>query len=231
MPPDSRPILVVSFVDATLDLLVSNLSALGVSAVPCTTFADAEKLALNDTFNGILIDLTSIIKAKGEEKIIAYTLASVYPALRVRVIGQMAVPMAMPGDAKQDNNLKDFVNRSCAGFTPRTLRHFRRRDKCISTIIKDSTDGERGFTLNVSWGGAFIVSLHVERYQVGQELVVILHELGLQVNVRICWIQPWGQRHFTGFGVEFVSVDEELEKALFLLLKHERSIDRDRITN
>jgi Tfp pilus assembly protein PilZ len=230
MAPACRPILVVSYTETTLDTLVSSLVSLGANVMPCETFCHAEQLALHESFSGILIDLTSIIKAKGEEKLVAYTLASIYPTLRVRVIGPMPIPMAMPGDAKQDNSLKDFVNRTCAEFLPRTLRMYRRRDKCVSTTIIGDETGERGFTLNISWDGAFIVSTHSERFTVGQEMAISLHELGLVVNVRVCWVQPWGQRHFSGYGIKFISVDEELEKALFQLLKHDRSIDRDRIT-
>jgi PilZ domain len=231
MPQISRPILVVSYVDATLELLVKSLLQLDISAVPCNAFCDSEKLALENTYNGILIDLTSIIKAKGEEKVVAYGLASVYPSLRVRSMGAMLIPMAMPGDAKQDNSLKDFIYKTCAEFAPRSLRLYRRRDKCVSIIRKDIPGDERGFTLNISWGGAFIIDNHSERFTVGQKMTFLLHELGLEVNVVVCWIQAWGHRHFPGIGVRFETVDEELEKALFQLLKHDRSIDRDRITS
>ncbi len=231
MPQISRPILVVSYVEATLEQLVKSLLQLEVSAIPCNIFCDAEKLALENTYNGILIDLTSIIKAKGEEKVVAYGLASVYPSLRVRSMGAMLIPMAMPGDAKQDNSLKDFINKTCAEFEPRSLRLYRRRDKCVSIIRKDIPGEERGFTLNISWGGAFIIDNHPERFTAGQKMTLFLHELGMEVNVVVCWIQPWGHRHFPGIGVRFETVDEELEKALFQLLKHDRSIDRDRITS
>jgi len=110
MPQISRSILVVSYVEATLELLVKNLIPLDVTAIACNNFCDAEKLALKNTYSGILIDLTSIINAKSEEKVVSYGLASVYPSLRVRSMGAMLIPMAMPGDAKQDNSLKDFVN-------------------------------------------------------------------------------------------------------------------------
>ncbi len=231
MPQISRSILVVSYVEATLELLVKSLQQLDISSVPCNAFCDAEKLALENTYNGILIDLTSIIKAKGEEKVVAYGLASVYPSLRVRSMGAMLIPMAMPGDAKQDNSLKDFVNKTCAEFNPRSLRLYRRRDKCVSTVRKDITEEERGFTLNISWGGAFIIDTHPERFVVGQNMTLFLQELGMEVSVIVCWIQTWGHRHFPGIGVRFEAIDYELENALFQLLKHDRSIDRDRITS
>lgn len=230
MPQISRPILVVSYIETTLELLVNSLIPLGVSAIPCSSFCDAEKLALENTYNGILIDLTSIIKAKGEEKVVAYNLTSIYPPLRVRSLGAMLVPMAMPGDAKQDNSLKDFICKTCAEFKPRSLRLYQRRDKCISTTRRDTAEEERGFTLNISWGGAFIVDTHPERFSTGQKLTFFLHELGVEVNVIVCWIQSWGHRRCPGIGVRFETVDEELEKALFQLLRHDRSGDRDRNT-
>ena len=104
MAQPSHPILVVSYGEETRAALVTTLNNNGASTVSCATFCDAENLALAGLYSGILVDLPSIIKSKGEEKIVAYTLANFFPILRVRTMGGMLVPMAMPGSAKQDKS-------------------------------------------------------------------------------------------------------------------------------
>ncbi|HPX60387.1 MAG TPA: PilZ domain-containing protein [Deltaproteobacteria bacterium] len=221
------PILVVAYADDVRAVLEKGLERFCVQVMSCASFHEAEALALVNTVNGLLVDLTSIIKAKGTEKVLAYTLASVYPTLRVRNTGGEPVPMAMPGDAKQDSSLNDFVTKSCAAFMPRRLRRYRRREICVSTVRLHSGADERGFTLNISWGGAFVVDTHPERFAIGQDLQLFFQEIGLEVAVKVCWIQYWGQRHFPGIGVSFTAIDDKLEKALFQLLKHDREHDRD----
>lgn len=226
----TAPVLVVAYSDDACKLLQHNLEHLEVQPATCETFCQAEKLALEGCYNGILIDLPSIIKAKGEEKNVAYTLASVYPALRVRTLGKMLVPMAMPGDVKQDISLNDFICKSCAPFMPRRLRAHRRRNICISTVRLHAGADERGFTLNISWGGAFIADMHPERFTVGQELRLFFQEPGLKITATICWIQYWGHNRIPGVGVKFTEPGEALEKALFALMKHDRDHDPDRLS-
>ena len=103
-----------------------------MNGVVCESFLEAEDVAREGVFNGILVDLQSIVKAKGDEKIIACSLTGFYPTLRVRALGSMLVPMAMPGDAKQDSSINDFLTKSCSTFAPRRLRLHRRRDITLS---------------------------------------------------------------------------------------------------
>lgn len=153
MPLPLNPILVVSYSDETRADLVSTLNKSGVAASPCATFCEAENLALKGLYNGLLVDLPSMIKSKGEEKIVAYTLANYFPTLRVRTMGSMLVPMAMPGSVKQDSNLVDFLSRTCSQFSPRTLRAHRRHQICVSTLLYCMGEEHRGFTMDISWGG------------------------------------------------------------------------------
>jgi hypothetical protein len=132
LPVISNPILVISYNADIRKALVDNLLWINAAGVPCESFLEAEDIAREGVYNGILVDLQSIVKAKGDEKVIACSLTGFYPTLRVRAIGGMLVPMAMPGDARQDNSLSDFLSRSCLAFTPRRLRLHRRRDVVLS---------------------------------------------------------------------------------------------------
>jgi hypothetical protein len=222
----SNPILVISYnVDIRLALL-DNLQRNSAAGVPCESFIEAEDIAREGVYNGILVDLQSIVKAKGDEKIIACSLTGFYPTLRVRALGAMLVPMAMPGDARQDSSLGAFLSTTCAAFTPRRLRLHRRRDIVISTL---RCSGEQLFTLNMSWGGAFIVDACPEKYEIGQVLQLEFPEFEHSFSATICWIRPWGQRRIPGVGVAFHCGDERMESILAVLIQRDRNNDRDRM--
>jgi CheY-like chemotaxis protein len=221
-------LLVVSYNVQTRRSLAENLESIGATGTACETFLQAEDMARESAYNGILVDLQSMVKAKGDEKVIACSLISVYPALRVRVLGSLLVPMAMPGDSQQQSSLINFLRDSCTPFVPRRLRRYRRRDVVLPALLGPSP-GERAVVLNLSWGGAFIADVHPERFAIDSNLVLTLPEFGVETVVTIRRIQPWGERRVPGIGVSFGVLDEKLETSLASVLKSSNTDDRDRI--
>lgn len=230
MPLPLHPILVVSYVEETRNSLVATLTNSGARAVPCATFCEAENLALKGLYCGLLVDLPSIIKSKGEEKIVAYTLANFFPTLRVRAMGTLLIPMSMPGSAKQDKSLGDFLSKTCPVFAPRPLRVFRRHQVCLPTLLHCSGKEYRGFTRDLSWGGAFIVDVNSERFAAETVAAVSFPDCGLTLEASIRWFRPWGQRFAPGIGISFAELDESVMTVFSGILKSSREFDRDRLT-
>jgi len=229
LPLISYPILVISYNADIRQALFDNLHRNNAVGVPCESFLNAEDIAREGVFNGILVDLQSIVKAKGDEKMVACSLTGFYPTLRVRALGSMLVPMAMPGDARQDNSLSDFLTKTCLGFMPRRLRLHRRRDVVISAVSCSVAPDDRLFTMNLSWGGAFIVDAHPEKYEVGQVIELAFPEFGCTLSASVCWIRPLGHRRVPGIGVGFCEVSAGMESALAALMQRDRNNDRDRM--
>lgn len=225
----SHPILVVSYTQDTLAALTATLGKNGAAAAPCTTFCEAENLALEGLYSGLLVDLPSIIKSKGEEKIVACTLANFFPTLRVRALGSMLVPMSMPGIAKQDKSLNDFLNTTCSAFEPRKLRRHKRHKIPISTLMHYNGVDYRGFTLDVGWGGAFIADVFPEKFRTGEEITIRLVEYDFEVRSTICSLTPWGQCAASGVSINFGDLDEKTESVLASILKTRKEFDRDRL--
>ncbi|MBC7963559.1 MAG: PilZ domain-containing protein [Steroidobacteraceae bacterium] len=229
MPSPPHPILIVSYTKDTLAALTATLNNSNVAAAPCSSFCEAENLALEGLYSGLLVDLPSMIKSKGEEKIVACTLANFFPTLRVRALGSMLVPMSMPGIAKQDKDLNDFLKVTCPAFNTRKLRRHKRHNVSVSTLLHHNDIEFRGFTLDLAWGGAFIADMFPERFPLGEEVAVQFVEFGFEVRCTICSITPWGQRNASGIGVSFNDLDETAESALTGLLKTRKEFDRDRL--
>lgn len=229
--PASHPeaaVLVVAYDDNSRAAIAASPAHYGVRAVACASFAEAERQAMECRFMGVMVDLTTMIKSKETEKLIAHTLTGIFPTLRVKCMGSMLIPMILSGDAKQDKSLNDFFQKTCAGFEPRTLRLSRRKDICVPVLV----GGARSFTATISWTGAFLVFAEPERFRVGERVRVTLvvkdgEEVGIDATVRR--IEPWGTRRQPGLGVEFISISEEVEVALAALLGSERGKDPDRL--
>ena len=222
-------ILVVSYSDDVRAALVATLNSCNVSAVACSSFCVAEEHALNGLHNGLLVDLPSMVRAKGEEKIVACTLANFYPTLRVKAIGTALIPMAMPGSSKQDRSLNEFLTKTCPAFPPSRHRAHKRLSVCLFTLVRHGGEELRGFTLDISWGGAFIVDVRADRFSVGVGLEVYLPQLDRTIRVVVRWIMPWGLQSAPGIGVSFAEMDQDLETALAGILKTRREFDRDRL--
>ena len=88
---------------------------------------------------------------------------------------------------------------------------------------------ERAFTLNLSWGGVFLLHSFPERFTIGDPLDIYLPEAELLVPTCIRWLRPWGERRFSGLGLQFSRIDDQLHEALTILLKSDPDNDRDRL--
>lgn len=230
MPLPPHPILVVSYIDETRAALTDFLDKAGAAAVPCASFCEAEDIAITGFYSGMLVDLPSIIKSKGEEKVVAYTLANFFPTLRVRTVGFILVPMVAPGSAKQEKSLDDFLHKSCFASPPKRLREFRRHQVCLSTLITYNGLETRGFTLNISWGGAFIVDVQAEKFSVGDQVSILLPEFGCHIPAEVCRIKPWSViRHPPGIGLRFSDLGETGAAVITGVTGSRRESDRDRL--
>ena len=221
------PVLVVAYDDKVRDVIVKNLAPYGTNIVAFASFCEAEKFSLAEPCRAVLVDLSSMIKAKAEEKAVSYALTTFYPTLRVRAMGHMIIPMVMPGDAQQDKSLNSFVSKTCADRAPRRLRNRKRKDICVPIFLGLS----RGVTLNLSRGGAFIVDMNPERFSLHEKVTVTFQGFELDVDAAVVRVQPWGTNRTPGVGLAFLSVSEELEAKLYGLLHTNRETDRDREYN
>jgi hypothetical protein len=203
------PVLVVAYDDKARAALAACLGTFAVTAILCTSFGEAENYAQSHRCRGVLVDLIAAMMAKDEERMSAHTLTALYPALRVKMIGSMLIPMIMAGDPPQEKSLRDFLTRTCAQFTPRRLRSGKREIICVPTLI----GAELGFTVNMSWNGAFIADTAPERFRVGDELTVKFQvEPGAEFasEVTVVRIQAWGEYRPPGIGVQFKQLEADL---------------------
>jgi Tfp pilus assembly protein PilZ len=224
----SAPVLVVAYDEKARAALAASTAPYGVDAVSCASFREAQDYARFHSCRGIMVDMATMIGSNDEEKTIAWTITTLYPALRVKSMGAMLIPMAMAGDVNEQKSLKEFLTTTCERFAPRRMRAHRRRDFCIPTRIAEG----RGFTTNISWGGAFIVDTCSERFSIGDDVSVrFLFQSALEVSgvVVVVRHEGWEEHRPPGIGVRFKEISPELERNLALLLRTDKDHDRDRL--
>lgn len=226
-----RPVLVVSYSDETRRILSAALHAVGVVPASCCSFVEAESLAMRDLYSGILVDLPSTIKAKGEEKIVVTSLGNIFPVMRVKIVGSMFIPMMLSGGTAQAKSLDEFLLKHCLQFVPRRLRSHKRHQLHAPALLGYKGDNHQVFTYDLSWGGAFLVSNRPDRYEVGDDITVTMPTVGASISGAISRVQPWGQHKvMPGIGVRWhmplQAANEEIFKKI---LRTSRAHDYDRI--
>ena len=226
-----QPILTISYADDVRSLMAKTLQQQGAVPASCASFCEAESLALMDLYSGVLVDIPSMVKAKGEEKIVSCSLGNVFPILRVRLIGAMLIPMVLSGGASQDKSLMDFLSKTCASYVPRRLRAHKRH--LLHTPVLLSCDGRKlqGFSYDLSWGGAFVATNRPDRFMVGGDVGVSFSCYDVETLATVCRVQPWGHHGVVpGIGLRWHKpMSEGLEQHLKTVLRTSRDHDRDRI--
>lgn len=212
------PVLVVASDEKARAALAAIPAPYGINAVPCASFREAQEYASSHRCRGIIVDLTTMIGSDDEEMEIACTLTMLYPALRVKSIGAMLIPVTMAGGTEQERSLKEFFTVTCERFAPRKVRAHSRRDYCIPTRIGEV----HGFTTNISWGGAFIVDTCSERFSIGEDVSVrFLFQPSVELSgvAEVVRLEGWGEHRPPGIAVRFKELGPELERNLSLLLR------------
>lgn len=200
------------------DAYVAELQRLGVAFDVASSFGEVPRLAGEKAYNGLLIDLLTLVRTCSEDKNIAYECINFYPSTRIKWDrGNKSVHVLAFDQAPNTDGsaLQVFVEEKCKAFPGRTLRRSSRKEIMMNVRLGRSQDsvreeGIKTFTANISLGGAFIHT--VERYVPGERVWLTSTELfnGVSVSGIVCWQQDWGKRRsIPGIGIRFEGLTEE----------------------
>lgn len=223
--------LVVSGDQVTRDRIMKALSSGAISLVGCTTFREAEQAAVAGPFSAVIADVPTIVKAKDDERLAVFSLQNIYPLVRVKTSGDLIVPIIMK-QKERDRSLTDHLETICSAFVPRRLRTYKRHKNFIPVQIRKSDGQEhQTFTMDISWGGAFIVMNSIWGLTTGTILTIFMPTLDITIATDVVRIQPWGvQGVAPGIGVKWEAQhNEPILEGLRKLFKTDISEDRDRL--
>jgi hypothetical protein len=200
------------------------LSGIGVTYDIASSFIEMSCLAVENAYNGLLVDILTLVRSTKEEKIIAYECFNLYPVLRVKwenrkkKINLSPLEQAFSPDA--DSALKFFIESRCMPFSARSLRRHNRKNYNLSVLLSpDGQFSEQGtiktFSLNIAPGGVFLHS--TQAFELGQTVWLRFLELSDQTPIAatVCWSLEWGQsRCISGIGLRFDQLSEDQEESL-----------------
>lgn len=191
------------------------------------SFTEMAELAIENSYNGLLVDILTLVRSSKEEKVIAYECFNLYPVLRVKWENKKKKinlsPLEQAFSPDTASALKFFVHSRCIPFPARPLRRHNRKNYNLNVLL--SPDGRfadentiKTFTLNISFGGAFLHTTHdfAQGARVWLQFVEFPDHEPIQASVR--WSLEWGQsRSIPGLGVKFEELNEAQEHLVKLI--------------
>ena len=214
---DTRILMVVKEPEARL-AYEEVLARVGVPYHTAQDFREVLRMTINGAYNGLLVDILTLIRSSKEEKTIAYDCINFYPTLRVkwdarqRSISCSPQGHSFPTDA--EGALACFIESRCRPFSARPLRRFNRKDTYLNLLLSASPQawGVKTFTVNVSQGGAFVHT--AESLPKGSRVWLSVPDMpgDEPVPATVCWSIEWGGcRTIPGVGVMFDALSERQE--------------------
>lgn len=192
------------------------LRAYGISYEVAQSFRELLRMTIDGAYNGLLIDLLTLIRSSKEEKTIAYDCINFYPTLRLKWDSRLKCisfsPLEQGVAPGTEGALAYFMERRCKSFSARSLRRFNRKDSYLSLILSGENGAAAGlktFTVNISQGGAFVHT--TDPHRKGDRVSLTVPDLSLgSVEAVVCWSIPWGGcRSIPGIGVMFDGLSDE----------------------
>ena len=200
------------------DAYANVLSGLGIAYDLAASITEMSKMAVENAYNGMLIDILTLVRSSKEEKVIAYECINLYPVLRVKWDCKKKQvnlsPLEQSFCTSTESVLHFFVENRCRTFPARTLRRHSRKSINLNLIFSTesvfrSQCSEESFTTSISMGGAF---LHTRQMLTrGQSVWLRPVELSDQTPIAatVCWSLEWGlSRGIPGVGLKFGALSD-----------------------
>jgi len=207
-------LLLIAERGAARDAYRNELCMLGVR-VDCIATPDMVEGALCEIpYNGILIDVPTMIRSESLVKNRVSSIMERFPVLRLLYNGDNGGirGLAHGGTLRDNKSLSSFVLNECRTFSPRTIRRSRRSDLVLNVLLAPNAEElndihERTVTVNVSEQGCFVYS--TKRWEDNQNAWIVVNELEdkTPIGLRIHWSRGWGKMtRMPGIGTSFFSI-------------------------
>ena len=207
---------------------VSALSEIGVICDVAHSFEQMSAMAVENAYNGFLLDILTLVRCSKEEKAIAYECINLFPVLRVKWEERhkkiKLSPLEQSFSPDSDSALRFFIETRCKSFPARSLRRHNRKPinlnllYCTGDAFSEA-ESERSFTINLSMGGLFLHTM--KSLKGGARIWLRFLEFADQAPIAatVCWSQQWGvTRCIPGVGLQFEAMTEKQEEEIRRIL-------------
>jgi hypothetical protein len=190
------------------------------------TVGDFLGLLRQRPYHGLLIDIPTQIKSPGKERDELGAVLGRFPTARLnwRPDTERVSVLVLGASTAGDYTLVDFIENQCRHFSNTPVRSASRIDLHLNLLLyrefpSEAAQAERTVTLDISWGGCFILT--GTDWSLGDKAWVVLTELPgwRPIEVVVRWAQPWGQaRRLPGIGCQFQDLNMDQAQEILSLL-------------
>lgn len=224
---DTVKVLLISKNSESRQLYESFINNAGVQLDSVESLQDALFAATRNRYNGILIDLQTLIQAGDKEKESARNLLMAYPVAKVRAnpSGNSISVISAGKCTTLSSTIEAFINGECMRFEARSFRSTERKPINLPLILSstaafDADKTEKTFTVNISIGGFFIFT--AKKWKIGDRVWIRQKNSADDVSPivgEVRWVINWGEKSvIPGIGVSFTDICEAQEKEIFLAM-------------
>lgn len=199
------------------DLYQQQAEALGVDCDVASSLHELFETLKETAYNGLLIDLATLVKANPLEKSQCHELLRLFPTLRLRwdEANQQLLCLLYGSRTSEGMSLQVFIDDYCRPFTARRIRKHKRMKLHYNVLLsrdENFSEGavERSTTLNISLGGCALITGQDWEAEEKVWLRFLEFEDQSTICARVCRWTPWGtEMRIPCIGVCF----EDLRKA------------------
>ena len=222
-------ILLIVNEDAAKNAYTELLDKVGVAYDTVTSFLDASSMARNTAYNGLLVDVLTLIRADQNERSIALECMNCYPSMQIKWDAKnktvRSLTFLQTLYSEPESAFRMFIKERSKPFSARTLRVYNRKSIVMSLLFSIDCDcsGEKAlktFLIDLSRGGCFIHTVHQALYT-GQEVLLRILELSDPTPIKavVSWQREWNiKRQIPGIGVKFELLTEIQKKQIDIIL-------------
>jgi hypothetical protein len=224
---DTKILIVVK--DAEAGQAYANaLCEIGVAYDIASSFNEMSCMAIQNAYNGLVIDILTLVRSSKEEKIIAYECINLFPVLRVKWENKKKrinlSPLEQSFSPDTESAIKFFVESRCRPFAARSLRRHSRKNLNLNVLFCPSgtftaKKAVETFTVSISLGGVFLYTPQVfeQGHMVSLRFLELSDPAPIAATVR--WSHEWGEsRSIPGVGLKFDRLTEAQEREIKRIL-------------
>lgn len=192
---------------------INAAQSLGAQVDPASTFSDLHNLLCGHSYNGVMVDLRTKVKASHDDKDLLQALLEQFPLAQLKFEEATGTVRSLNvGQARGSETMEAFINEECRPFPARPIRASVRKNIHFNALIsKNGTPSEEGgiqtVTMNVSEGGCFLYS--TDHWEIGSKLSIVFRGMEDQrpITGEVRWQIPWGKTmQIPGIGVKFENI-------------------------
>ena len=210
---------------STRKIYINELELLSANFKIADTFSELKEMVKENRYNGILVDVGTIMRAPKKDRLKFQKLKDLFPVVQLNWDKhEKSIGTLFYGKSSESEDLESFISRECVPFKPRSIRKDDRRRISLNTIISRGTnfksDVERTVTIDLSKTGCFIYS--ASNWIIAEKVWFMFKEVDLKTPIkgRIRRIIPWGKSMtLPGIGISFEDIDDSQMEQIFAMIE------------